>query len=90
MSQTLETLRKEIDEVDEELLHVLSKRIRVVEKIGRFKELNGIPPLDEKRWKELLESIIERGEALKLPKHFLVKLYTQIHIYSLEKEKEAV
>lgn len=90
MSQTLQSLRKEIDDVDEELLHVLAKRMKIVEKIGRFKELNGIPPLDEKRWKELLESIVEKGEELKLPKQFLVKIFTQIHIYALEKEKEAL
>lgn len=86
MNDKLEDWRKQIDALDSELLHVLAKRIDIVREIGKYKKAQGIPPLDQKRWRAVLESQISKAELLNLSKDFIKKLYNLIHEYSLEIE----
>ncbi|MBI3984634.1 MAG: chorismate mutase [Candidatus Levybacteria bacterium] len=84
----LKKLRKEIDEIDRELLSVVAKRASVVRKIGKLKRKNNIKPLDQKRWEEVLESRILIAKSLNLDKDFIKNLYTLIHKNSLTIESE--
>ena len=86
MNDTLENWRKQIDALDEELLQILSKRIDIVRKVGIYKKKNQIPPLDEARWQEVLNSKLALGELLKLPKMLVEKIYTIIHEEALKIE----
>lgn len=88
-NKSLEDWRKQIDAFDEELLHVLAKRINIVRKIGKLKKAHGISLLDEKRWQTVLESQFSKAELLNLSEDFIKKLYNLIHEYSLEIESES-
>lgn len=85
--KSLEDWRKQIDILDEELLHVLAKRINIVRKIGKLKKARGIKLLDENRWQEILQSKLSKARSLNLPVDFIKKLYSLIHEYSLKIEK---
>lgn len=87
MHDPLDNWRKQIDTLDEELLHILSKRIHIVKKIGRYKKENHMPPLDARRWQEVLETKLLQADVLGLSKSFIMKLYTVIHDYALEIEE---
>ncbi len=87
MNDTLENWRKQIDALDEELLQILSQRISIVKRIGAYKKKNKIPPLDEKRWKEVLDSQLSRAKIFHLSTNFVLKLYNAIHEYALEIER---
>lgn len=56
----LQKLRQEIDEVDEQLIPLLVKRMRVSEAVADYKVKRGIPVLNEKREQEILESVEQR------------------------------
>ena len=84
----MEGLREEIDCIDEELLNIIGKRIRIVEEIGKYKKANGLPSLDEERWREVLRSKIVRAQSLGISENFVEKIYNLIHEHSLEIEKE--
>jgi monofunctional chorismate mutase len=51
----IEKLRKEIDLIDERILELLRKRMRISAEIGRMKREKGIPIYDERREAEVLE-----------------------------------
>ena len=52
----LERLRKEIDEIDAGIVRPFEMRMAVTEQIGRYKQKNGLPVLDNRRQQEVLES----------------------------------
>jgi chorismate mutase len=88
MNNQLEEYRKEIDKIDEELLQILQKRFTVVKKIGRIKKEKNIPPLDEKRWQEVLNKITKKAEKTGLSKNLVTKIYAEIHMTALKIEKD--
>lgn len=88
MNDELINWRKEIDSLDKELLKALSKRMEVVRKIGKLKKTKNLSALDEKRWKEVLNSKLALAEKLNLPKGLIKKIYTDIHEEALEIEKK--
>ena len=55
MDVDIEKLRKEIDLIDERILELLRKRMRISAEIGRMKREKGIPIYDERREAEVLE-----------------------------------
>lgn len=75
--KNLESLRKQIDEIDEQIVSLLTKRMDIVKSVGRFKKENKIPALDKKRWREVLAS----------KKGFMKKIWEIIHDEALEIEK---
>jgi len=88
MDSLLADWRKQIDKIDEELINVLAKRINIVREIGKYKKENGIPPLDEKRWQEVLKSKLSKTCLLNISEKFIKKLYEVIHDHSLEIENK--
>lgn len=85
--EELNRLRKQIDEIDEEFLHTLANRFRVVAKIGKIKKSLGLPSLDQKRWEKVLQERIQSGKKYRLPEKLIKTIYEAIHKYSLEIEK---
>ena len=49
--------RKEIDEIDQQLVELLVKRMKVSENIGRYKEENNLPVFDAQREREKLNTL---------------------------------
>ncbi|MDR3150147.1 MAG: chorismate mutase [Candidatus Peribacteria bacterium] len=52
--------RKQIDEIDEQLLDLFADRFAIVSEIRELKKQTNAPVLDEKRWNEILEKMLER------------------------------
>src|SRR3954449_4718516 len=53
----MEKMRQQIDHLDDELMQILSERMKVAEKIGLYKKQNNITILQTNRWNEILERI---------------------------------
>lgn len=87
-SGELETLRAQVDAIDEEILDALSRRIKLVEEIGRYKAERGIEAVDENRRDALLKLWIEKGEDIGLSKEFVTAIYNIVHDYSVSVEKK--
>lgn len=78
--------RKKINNLDKQIITRIGERMKVVKKVGIYKKQHEIPPLDIKRWKEVLESRIELGKQYGLSEEFIVKIYEAIHQEALEIE----
>src|SRR6266567_1588986 len=58
----LEKLRQQINHLDDELMQILSQRMKIAEQIGQYKKENNITILQTNRWNEILERAVARGE----------------------------
>jgi chorismate mutase len=79
----LEKLRKVINSIDDEILHVLSTRMSVAKQIGEYKKNNKVTILQIKRWEEILSSRLQKGEMMGLSVEFIKELYQLIHNESI-------
>jgi len=82
----LEELRTIIDLIDKDLLEKLAERMKVVEKIGEYKRLNGVTVLQIERWKEIIRTRLLRGNSLQLTEDFVMELLRQIHKESITRQ----
>ena len=83
---SLEQLRIQIDDLDNELLDVLKRRMNVAEKIGEHKKEKGVTILQSKRWESLLSSRIDQGKKNGLSEEFMNKLLKAIHQESINRQ----
>lgn len=62
-------LRKEIDEIDEQLIPLLLKRMSIAENVAKYKVERGIPVLNEEREQQILDNVAAKcgnqGETIK-------------------------
>jgi len=79
----LDHLRQEIDELDEELITVLSKRMKIADEIGTYKKRNNIAILQAGRWSEILERSIAKGKERGLSEDFMNVIWMAIHQESI-------
>jgi chorismate mutase len=87
---TLEELRSEIDKLDEELIDILARRMKVVEEIGKYKKENNITILQLKRWSHIIRDRVHGGENLGLSRGFIHKLLEAIHEESIQRQMEVM
>ena len=79
----LEKLRQQINHLDDELMFVLSQRMKLAEKIAVYKKENNITILQTRRWNEILEKAYHKGEKLGLSKEFITKYFDAVHLESI-------
>ena len=85
---TLEKLRQQINQLDDELMLLLSQRMKVAEKIGQYKKENNITILQTKRWNEILERACKKGEKMGLGKEFVTKYLDAVHMESINHQNK--
>ncbi len=83
----LNGLRQKIDEIDFELMNLLSRRMGLAEEIGLFKSRNNISILQASRWNEILEHAIAQGEKQGLSAEFIEKYLSAIHQESIRRQE---
>ena len=61
MNNKLKSYRKKIDIVDDEIIKLLIKRFRLVEKAINYKLKNGLKKIDKKREAEIIKRAISKS-----------------------------
>ena len=82
----LNNLRQEIDQIDSELFDLLSRRMRVAEKIGEIKRDNNVAILQGGRWNSIVDKVVAQAKALNLSEDFLKTVLEAIHIESINRQ----
>src|SRR5678809_1522751 len=83
LHQALERLRQQINHLDDEMMQILSQRMKVSEKIAEYKKENNITILQTNRWNEILNRACLRAEKLGLSKEFITKYFDAVHMESI-------
>ena len=78
-TEILSVLRKQIDELDEQLLTLLAKRMRISQEIGTYKLEHNMPVLQSGRYDQLLKSRQDMGSKLNLSGEFVDSIVKAIH-----------
>jgi len=84
----LEKLRQQINHLDDELMQILSQRMRIAEKIGEYKKNNNITILQTNRWNEILERAFNKGDKLGLSKEFITRYFDAVHMESINHQNK--
>jgi chorismate mutase len=86
----LNALREEINSKDDQLLETLSERMLIVENIGRAKKESNVAVLQNTRWQEILQKVIDKGEEQGLSKVFIEKIFKAIHQESIAHQEKII
>lgn len=84
----LTKFRTQIDEIDDELLEILGRRLKIVNEIGEYKNEHEITILQLKRWSYIIEDRLKKGLKHNLNKDFLLKLLELMHAESMRIQTE--
>lgn len=83
VAQDLNELRTAINEVDNEILSLIAKRMQIAEDIGRYKKDNNITILQPNRWDKIQKTLAVHAENHGLSTKFVRKYLEAIHQESI-------
>lgn len=86
--RNLQTLRKDIDTLDEQIIDLIAKRFDVVREVGKYKAENNIEAHDPTRWQAVLHQIKARAKDKDIPEAFIETMYETMHDQAIEIEKQ--
>lgn len=89
-NKNLSNLRLQIDETDAKLVEVLVKRMQIADEIGKLKKEHNVSVLQNDRWKNILDKLIDEGESKGLSKEFVTNLFKAIHQESISHQEKIV
>ena len=86
----LAKLRGKIDEFDAKLLDIIGKRMKVTEDIGALKKEKNVAVLQNKRWNEILEKMVNEGSQKGLSEEFIIQFFKAIHQESISHQEKII
>jgi chorismate mutase len=84
----LNTFRTQIDVIDNKIVEMMGKRMKIADDIGALKKRNNVAILQNKRWNEILGKMILEGEENNLSEEFMLRIYKAIHLESINHQKK--
>lgn len=89
-TESLKQLRKQVDTIDNELLEVLNKRMRVTDEIGQFKKEHRMPVIQAGRYDDLMSGRVKLAEEMGMSPDFMRKILAAIHEESVRRQVDIV
>ena len=86
----LNTLRAQIDIVDNQLIDTLGRRMKVSDEIGALKKQRNVAVLQTNRWNAILGNMILEGEARGLSEEFVLRMFKAIHQESINHQEKII
>lgn len=83
VTDKLAELRNIIDEVDDELMNVLKKRLQIIEEIGRYKKEHDITIFQLERWQEILRTRGQWADKMGISRQHVERLCQLLHEESI-------
>lgn len=86
----LEKLRKQINMIDDELIHLLASRMHVAKEIGYYKKDHNITIFQSDRWKQILDKYKFRAEQHGLSIDFITRFIKAVHDESINQQEQVM
>lgn len=86
----MEGIRRNIDNIDRQLIEVLAARMSQVEKLAEYKRDNNVTIFQPDRWKEVHETRAKLGKKMGLYPELVEEIYKIIHMESIRKQTEVM
>ena len=89
-TENIKLLRQQIDNIDNELVELLAKRMRVCREIGQYKKEHNIQVLQTGRYNEILDKRGVQGSLTGMSSDFIKQVFEHIHEESVRQQLEIV
>ena len=89
-TESLTELRSQIDKLDDQLLELLSRRMRVSRDIGQYKKEHNMPVLQTQRYEELLARRAGQAGQMGMDREFMRTVLQAIHEESIRQQMEVL
>jgi chorismate mutase len=89
-NSNLSNLRAQIDVLDNQLIDLLGKRMKVSDGIGELKKQKNVAVLQSNRWNAILGNMILEGEQRGLSEEFVLKMFKAIHQESINHQEKII
>lgn len=90
MTESLASLRKQIDEMDTALMDLLTKRMRVSREIATYKKEHNMAVVQAVRYNEILDKRGAQGTLCGMNADFVRRVYEAIHEESVRQQMEII
>ena len=89
-TENITALRKQIDEIDNSLSDILSKRMRISREIGQYKKEHGMTILQTARYSEILDKRGAQASLLGIDPECVKKIFESIHEESVNQQMKII
>ena len=89
-TESINQLRKQIDEIDDQLIDLLAKRMRISREIGLYKKEHGMTILQTGRYSEILDKRGAQGSLMGIDPECIKKIFEHIHEESVNQQVEVM
>lgn len=86
----LQNLRTEIDQLDDQLMNLLSKRLRICREIGQYKKEHNLTVLQSNRYSEILDKRGKQGVQYGLSAESVANIFEEIHQESVRQQLKII
>ena len=90
LTESLSSLRKQIDMMDDQLLDLLTKRMRVSREIAKYKKEHNMGVVQTQRYAEILDKRCAQGSLCGMNPDFVRRIYEFIHEESVRQQMEII
>lgn len=87
---TLASLRKNIDELDNDLIDLLAKRMRISRQIGEYKKEHDMTVVQTKRYSEILDKRGAQGSLMGIDPECIKNIFEHIHEESVRQQIDVI
>lgn len=89
-TENISALRKQIDEIDNSLIEILAKRMRISREIGQYKKEHGMTILQTSRYSEILDKRGAQGSLMGIDSECIKKIFEAIHEESVNQQMKVI
>ena len=89
-TENITALRKQIDEIDNNIIEVLAKRMRISREIGQYKKEHGMTILQTARYTEILDKRGAQGTLMGIDPECIKKIFEAIHEESVNQQMKVL
>ncbi|MDD3908213.1 MAG: bifunctional 3-deoxy-7-phosphoheptulonate synthase/chorismate mutase type II [Bacteroidales bacterium] len=89
-TENLSELRKQIDDIDDQLVETIAKRMRISREIGTYKKEHNMQVLQATRYSEILEGRINQAVKFGIEGDCMQKILEAIHEESVRQQIEII
>lgn len=87
-TESLTALRRQIDQIDNDLLELYGKRMEVSREIGRYKKEHDMPVIQTSRYDDLIKSRVKAAVDMGMSAEFMKTVLQAIHEESVRQQIE--
>lgn len=89
-TENIAILRRQIDDIDNQIIDIIAKRMRVCREIGQYKKDHDMTIVHAQRYSEIIEKREQQGDMLGVDKDFISNIFGLLHQESVRQQMNII